>query len=437
MTTTSLANNASEAVRASSPDASVASLQSITGRMRRYNRWLTTRHPYNDVIKALGKARSVDEQRLGEYIACSAPLHLADGWNYLSRAFDATSRGDRYTACHLAYYAELRAAMSLLATEGMGVFLNWHIALDSSLQATRFHGRNTHVAAWELLSAWSQEGRAEKLLRTISLESKSLADWLAEVGVGAQERQLLAGDWLRSWSLDLKIISGDRARRNEVSYRPGHIRIPAPPAVDPHMELIEPLFNSWMALEPLTDKGSVALDAALLSKALRLVTKKSRCNYSSYEKAVGSLKEDMTEPLYEVLTQGSQSTVTIFQQAERKNPPWKAWKAATPMLARGLLMLRLASACTASLFAEADITKSDLEFWWSVLGTDLGLWDEPTDVETFADLWTDIAEAKEVADERISAIHDGCSVRSVAKILSRDISLTQFARAPMWLLGLD
>ena len=79
-------------------------------------------HPYNqDVLAALQPSLqqgNVDGPKIGEYIASSAPLHLADGWNYLSRAFDAACRGDRGAAYHLSYYAELRAAMSLLATEG-------------------------------------------------------------------------------------------------------------------------------------------------------------------------------------------------------------------------------------------------------------------------------------------------------------------------------
>ena len=112
-------------------------------------------------------------------------------------------------------------------------------------------------------------------------------------------------------------------------------------------------------------------------------------------------------------------------------------KAVTPILARGLLMLRLASASTASLLAAANVSKSDLEFWWSPLGTDLGLWDSPADIETFSDLWTDVADARDDADAEISAIQGGRSVRVVAGILARDVSLTQFSRAPMWLLGLD
>ena len=432
MSTTPKAETPIDLVRASSPEASVSSLRSVSSRLRSCKLWLDEAHPYNN-IKTLGSASNVHAAQLGEYIACSAPLHLTDGWNYLSRAFDAITRGDRNIAYHLAYYAELRAAMSLLAAEGIGVFRNWHIALNKDLQVTRIRTKGTHKAAWDLLSAWSQEGRAGNLLNAISLEATSMSDWLYAIGVGEVDRQILADAWLKAWSIDLQRFIDDRDRRNEMSYRPSRIRTPAPPPIDPDVEMIEPLFNSWTALEPLKDKGSVALDTVLLHKAIVLVTETGQCNYLSFNDAVKSLQNDMPKSLYDALNQETPSNAAIFYQAERKGV---SEKAVTPILARSLLMLRLASASTASLLTRAEVSKSDLEFWWSVAGTDLGLWDAPTDIETFADLWIDVAEAKDDADENIS-IEGISSVRSVISILSREAPLTQFSRAPMWLLGLD
>ena len=83
------------------------------------------------------------------------------------------------------------------------------------------------------------------------------------------------------------------------------------------------------------------------------------------------------------------------------------------------------------------MTKSDLRFWWSALGTDLGWWEDPEDIETFSDLWSDVSDAKDDAEARLAARPDGVSVRTAAQILDRDPPLTQFSRAPMWLLGLD
>lgn len=426
---------ASEFVRAAAPVASVQSLQGVRRRMRRWNRWLNERHPYADVVHALDSQEDIDAARLGEYIACSAPLHLTDGWNYLSRAFDAASRGDRYSAYHLAYYAELRAAIALLATEGIGVFNRHHIALDQKFVATAYVG-STHQATWRILSAWSrEEGRAARLLSAISLESRSLSEWLGEVGVTDPAAQVVASDWLAAWSLDLRILSSDPARRNEVSYRPTRIRAPASPPVDPQLELVAPLFNSWTALEPsTTDRAGAALDSSLLRQAIALAVDRGLCTYPSVERAVQSLQDSMSDQLYRAVDEENHSATAIFRQAATSGEPARS---ATPILARGLLMLRLASASTASLLDAAQVSKSDINFWWEALGSDFGLWTRPDEVDRLSDLWADVADAMDEAEERVSGLADGGSVHAVSSILSRNVSLTQFTRAPMWLLGLD
>ena len=397
--------------------------------MRRWKRWLNLKHPYSDVIRALRRPRTVDGEKLGEYIAASAPLHLADGWNYLSRAFDAITRGDRHAAYHLAYYAELRAAMSLLATEGIGIFRDRHIALNAGFVPTEFSG-SSHAATWEVLSAWSDEpGTAERLLESISLEQKSLSEWLTAIGALPSARRVLAKEWLAAWSLDLQLVATDRERRNEISYRPTRIHLLPP--VDPQLELTAPLFQSWEVLEPFSADGTgVLLDSSLLRRAISLSVKEKWCSYGSPEAAMAALKSDMSQPGYEALHAGNASADAILGQAEETGTV-----VATPVLARALLMLRLASARSALLLADAGISKEDLEFWWESLGTDMGLWESSGDIDAFADLWRDVEEAIGQARERMAAIPNGTSVHAVSRVLSREVSLTQFSRAPLWLLG--
>ena len=244
----------------------------------------------------------------------------------------------------------------------------------------------------------------------------------------------MAQKWLRAWSIDLSILTADQQRRNEASYRPTRIRSQKLQPVDPYLENIDPLFNSWSELEPAMGRASAVLDLSLLRQALQLVVREGLCHYTCFDDAVKSLKEFMLTFTCEALLETNASADRIFRDAEISNAQGGL---ATPILARGLLMLRLASACTASLLATAGVSKSDLEFWWSPLGTDLGLWDNPEDIETFRDLWIDVEEARHEAERRISAIQGGGSVRAVTKILAHDVTLTQFTRAPMWLLGLD
>ena len=421
-------------IGAASPVAMENRMREVAKRTRRWKRWLTNDHPYNkDVVGAL-KADNVNGPKLGEYIASSAPLHLADGWNYLSRAFDATVRGDRGSAYHLAYYAELRAAMSLLAAEGIGIFNNRHIAINDKLEPTEFL-RGTHFATWETLSAWaSKVDKAEKLLHAITIESKSLSEWLQSVGVIAPSRQLVAKEWLKAWSIDLQVFAGDSKRRNDMSYRPTRIRVPAPQAIDPQLEMAKPIFDSWAQLEPEIVGAISVLDLTLLRQALELVVREGLCNYASLDQALGSLKQNIPTATFQALETESRSATAVLRAAEIKDFQGKP---ATPILARALLMLRLASARAASLLAASGVSKEDLQFWWSALGRDLGLWDNPDDIETFSDLWADVGEARDNAEAQISTIQGGSSVREIGEILAQDTALTQFSRAPMWLLGLD
>src|SRR6266540_3509352 len=109
-----------------------------------------------DRIEVDKRARAVVQSDLGQYIAASAPLHCADGWTLLGRALGSHLRGDPDTARHLAYYAELRAAVSLLASAGLGIFDRDHFVLDASGSVRQFAERlGTHVATWEVLTCWA------------------------------------------------------------------------------------------------------------------------------------------------------------------------------------------------------------------------------------------------------------------------------------------
>ena len=428
---------ASDLIRNASSVAIETQFRVVAKRMRRWKRWLTSSHRYNgDVVQTLStdvQQGNIDGFKLAEYIASSVPLHLTDGWNYLSRAFDSASRGDRGSAYHPAYYAELRAAMSLFAAEGIGIFHNHHIALDQHFQPT-VYGGNTHEAAWKVLSSWSSEpGKAGQLLQSIKIDSRSLSDWLQSIGVGTPGQTLVAREWLNAWSIDLDIYNDDHARRNEASYRPTRIRVPTPQPVNARQELSGPLFDSWSELDPEVVGGSAALDLALLGKALNLVVDRGMCNFDSVDSALGFLEQQMNPSTIEALRNERPSATAIFQAAtiiELQGRP------ATPILARALLMLRLASARAAHLLAAAEVSKADLKFWWLPWGTDLGLWDDLED-DDFLNLWSDVSAAWEEADELISALPPESSVRTVSDILSRDMTLTQFSRAPLWLLRLE
>ena len=424
---------AQDIICGASPSAIVQSLESVARRFRRWRRWLNKAHPYNgDVIKAIG-LRSNNAKALGEYIACSVPLHLLDGWDYLSRSFNAACHGDRYSAFHLAYYAELRAAMSLLAADGIGVFHNRHLAMSEGLVLLEYRSVGTHQAAWDLLRAWAQrQGNGKRLLDLIPVGSANFSELLAEAWVPPEAT---AKDWLLQWSLDLLIMAEDRSRRNKMSYRPTRIETPAPEPIHPRQEMSGPLVATWAVLEPEAG-GGVALDVALLMKALDYAPDK--------EAALRVLRDrgNLNERLYKIVAGDTLSendrlplayAEAIFETAGMEHG--SAVPVAVPILYRALLMLRIASARAARLLSDAGVSKSDLEFWWAPLGTDSGLWDAPGDIESFADLWADVEDAL----EEIRSVPDrpDASPRLVSGILAPQVALMQFSRAGLWLLDLQ
>ena len=159
------------------------------------------------------------ERNSQTHLAASAPTHCCDGWAFLGRAVASYLRGDPDTA-RRAYYAELRAAMAMLATEGIGIFSRLHFSIDKQQKASIGARTGTHVATWAILEEWASRNQAADLMgRILTPRDIPMNDWLNHFSPGAVWAPV-AEDWLRVMGLDLKRLSADRDARNEASYRP-------------------------------------------------------------------------------------------------------------------------------------------------------------------------------------------------------------------------
>lgn len=114
------------------------------------------------------------------------------------------------------------------------------------------------------------------------------------------------------------------------------------------------------------------MDFSLLRNALKLALLERHFGHEPLEKALDSLKQSMSPFNHNALQRESEGATDIFRRAGISNFQDRL---ATPILARALLTLQLAAATTASPLEEAGVSKSGLEFWWSPMGTELGLWD--------------------------------------------------------------
>ncbi len=236
------------------------------------SRWLgSTNHYCKDTLAKIKSDASARRIRcplhLAQYISASCLLHCSDGWSYLGKALLSILRGDPHRAVHLAYYAELRAAVSLLATEGIGIFNNRHFVIDASRSVVRMHGGNspTHQFTWNCLDYWASLPSSGTLFASvIKPYGRTLDDWLYPLG-GGNAIAPKAREWFRQWGMDLKKLPEDRDARNESSYQPDGI--PDAWRVDA-AKVLRFACDLWWALEPSAESRFDLIDRHILRIAL-------------------------------------------------------------------------------------------------------------------------------------------------------------------------
>ena len=371
---------------------------------------------------------------LAQYIACSTFLHAFDGWNYLARAFDALLSGERRIAVHLAYYAELRAAMSLLATQGIGIFDKRHVGLESRSSALYYNG-GTHYVCWRLLRSWARTARGTKtLLDTLKTQNVTLNVWLDRATVGPMTRGLVAEEWLAQWSLDLKRFNEDQAFRNEVSYRPDGVRWPDQPDFLPDPEMSAPIIQCWEALKPSTPGTADLLDSHLLREALRLAYKRDKGRRPSgrrFNTFIGGLAPDAGPTLRDFLSDTDPPHSLLVDSAE-ENPHFDS---AVPVVSRAVLLLRLASAFTSDVLHNAGVNLLDANFWWSKRVNALGLWSGAAPLSDFLALWPEVELGLESVEAWKIVNPPPRTSRNTMTGLRGILAITQFQRAGLWLFA--
>jgi hypothetical protein len=399
------------AIRKASSDAVTRIFLNSAGNFA-HSRWLDSDNPYfidclGNLVLHTQSGISINESALSKYIATSAPLHCADGWSFLGRALDACSRGDDTTCIHLAYYAELRAAMSILATEGIGIFDDRHFVVTSinrckPIGALRRDGRSnqrTHSIAWLAIEYWATLLRSANLLRQIIRPGGiAMGDWLDAFGAGSTSRAI-ATKWLQTWGLDLKRLSigEDRDSRNQASYRPTRL------AQTPYTNALERsifIRNLWTYCEPIPDARFQVLDRHLLRLSLEGI-------YASLPRTIrGNYVDRIMRMLTMIL--GDVNLIDEWRQfltraVDPINPIMitEASKSARygdhghhfQVVARACLLLRVATGACAKLLRECSLGRDEMEFWWKPLGEERGLWQSGNDPSDFMDLWSDIDDA--------------------------------------------
>jgi hypothetical protein len=370
----------------------------------RRSRWIGLGNRYRtDTIERLTadvkKGRVVKHRHLSQYVAASAPIHCIDGWALLGRAIDCHTRRDYDSSKHFAYYAELRAAFSLLAAEGVGIFNNDHFVVTTNRNCLHLRG-STHKTVWQALEHWAELKKSTDLLGSaISINGISIQDWLDSFQSGSSLRPV-GTRWLQNWGLDLRIFSDDRESRNVASYRPTTMGENLPLNPEDSSEFVCAL---WQMCEPSAHSGFGILDRHLLRTALEDTFRGMHGTTSGIhaqryrneiQRMIAAVIPDPTvhEQWANFLTRVTEpADPLILSRAKSGTSP------GTPqhhlqIISRGALLLRTASAACSRLFQAGGIAAADLKFWWSTIGENRGLWERNAEPADFKDLWAD-AEA--------------------------------------------
>ena len=390
------------------PDAVIDALRRASTNYWPYGRWLDTNSP-KDMVAELRSGGCPDASHVSEYVAVSALHHCYDGWSYLSQALVAEASANFAVARHLSYYAELRAAMSLLAVHGIAV-MDSRPAIVTRTGAcnTALPRIGTHEFAWKALSLLCRHTNYRVFLDVIQPGRNTLTDWTAPLlhGIAAS----VTDRWMNDWSRNFYRDPDDRWSRNRASYNPTALLTEGP---RPARQVADMLIAMWRLVEPHGADGFAVLDRSLLRQALGQLLDESSGDQpgltliSAVHEAANPRTEAirrMTEGLvlsesqhrywYDALMAKDQDTDDFVAQASKK-----AYES-HQLLARALLLLRLATGSVAKLLSGsvAD-ARQGLAFWLNDLQVRRQLWPGNEPPEEFSDLWDDVDDSIEEIDD--------------------------------------
>lgn len=359
----------------------------------RGKRWLALNNRYRerclktyeaDVKKSPSK---VNDVAVAGYVSASAPAHVIDGWSFLGRAVDAALRGDTSSAVFFGYYAELRAAMAILAAEGLGIFNRRGPVLLSTGKTSDFQSKfGTHDISWLALTHWASMKRATVLMSGfISPRGIPLQGWfdklVAHVPVSA-----VSDKWLGLWGIDLRTVGDDHLLRNGSSYRPSQFR--REQQVDP-AEGLETIRDLWKLLEPSRGVRFPNLVKVLLRRALHIANAGVIASGDLAFTGMGGFEA---------------AEWAGFLSAPEDSRPILAASNSSKLgsdachievICRAALLLSVATEASRRLLAAGEWTESELKFWWANQGVQRGLWPSHSVPDDPFDMWGDVSVALE------------------------------------------
>lgn len=362
------------------------------------------------------------------YMAGATYVHCSDAWGFLGRALDSLLHGDVGGAVHLTYYAELRAALSLLAGEGIFVGNRSHFVVNSIGTQSFGGSAGTHSVAWQALQAWTDSSRSQDLLgKIIRPGGEPFANWIDSLT--AQAARAKIDSLFKLMSLDLREFDQDHHRRNTVSYNPSRLH---PRDMTPE-QIRDLATDVWQALEPGRAGTFPVLDDALLPELLRSIFASIRRKTMTWEEWVAALAPASQQgtALLSALQESdskAQATGLVGAMYESRVAETNPALFLRPMMARTVLLLRIATGSAIELVRESGHSSAALRPWLDSLALSRGYWSEESPIDDALDLWADVELAIEEAE-----IADVGSLNGLLRGLpTARLTFGQAERVPVW-----
>lgn len=373
--------------------------------------WLPAGHSAVDGIQKEHRPAGptpISPNDLAEYLGVASPTHCADGWSYLSRALHAYLLGDAHSAWHFAYYAELRAAQSILSSSGCGAFNYWNCVIDAAGAIHSTGAQPTHVMVWLALSYLAEHSptAASGIAGATRILGESIPD-IIQAAYPGRGPAATSSNWIREWLFDLQTSSEDKSFRNRCSYNP-HM-------VTPHhaniADCVAWTSALWQALAPSPGATFMEVDKQIVRAALKKEATESLLLLNSATPVTAAaLQTELAAAYTRVLsvapTFASIPMDFICDIAAPDHPLLVHAKDSSaspttprPALARATLLLRIATGMTQNLLRDAG-QASHLEFWLDELAERQGLVQDRTDIPgDRSDFYADCAVASSDFDD--------------------------------------
>ncbi|MGO4292698.1 hypothetical protein [Chitinophaga sp. RAB17] len=433
----------------------LTALSNLKSRYNTSNTWIDPNNRYIvntvDKIKTDFAANTINDQELIDYISSSIFLHCFNGWSYLSASINSLIEGDYANAIHNAYYAELRAIMSFLASQGIGVFNGQNVIVNSHGQAIKaVPSQQTHIFAKNVFDQWlSSPSNLNTLLNQLRINSSSLKDWFNAFGwsPGSSVPGNVAKDWLNTWSVDMAIIQEEKNFRNFVSYNPQCFDQTISRFSDDITLRLEFINELWKLCAPNNLFSDSILRSALEILSPNIFSKPLSSLDPATEWApiftrLGLGPQDLKRNHYSSFFSRKTESLDnlVFDYAKNKRfsiPVTESDTDPVGIISRAALLLLFNTMINESILRQTGTSKTHLKFWLDSIGLKFGYWDSLSEPYIYSDLWEDIwFDIDEIKiwlkDTQIA--HSPYNFKKTPKIYSHNIQ--HFNKTFLWSVGL-